>query len=299
MKSKLLLAVVAAFMAVPAQAKFKGKEEAAKDRARTEKPLAERFREKAPETAPGSKAGKVLKGNGVKFEPLAAEVKGIYKAEGMDLEIPLNMQTNQGLRLSVNRAIVEDAVAEATKAKKPQSEIAQKRETYSGRTVTAMFREVKQARESLELARQLGAKDGVDGELLTKAEEMYREGAKLFNIAMSRYNEVASDAKTRDPLKDPSVAPLLSQLARMMSFGSARLREVLEESLREGDVAALSGFTVRAREFGEAASRSSVDNPMQEAFINILRQQGLEFADRNEMLKEANRMVKNQGEFCR
>ncbi|MCB0383961.1 MAG: hypothetical protein KDD43_01110, partial [Bdellovibrionales bacterium] len=180
-----------------------------------------------------------------------------------------------------------------------QSEIAETRETYKGRTVTAMFREIKQARESLELARQLGAKDSVDAELLSKAEDMYREGAKLFSISMRRYNEVASDAKTRDPLKDPSVAPLLGQLARMMSFGSARLREVLEESLREGDVAALNGFTVRAREFGEAASRSSVENPMQEAFVNILREQGLEFASRNEMLREADRMVQNQSKYCR
>ncbi|MCC7404561.1 MAG: hypothetical protein IT288_09215, partial [Bdellovibrionales bacterium] len=51
-------------------------------------------------------------------------------------------------------------------------------------------------------------------------------------------------------------------------------------------------------EFADAAGRASVTNPMQEAFLNILRQQGLEFANRDEALREADRLVDQQRRFC-
>lgn len=294
--------VVSLLLALPIEARgarSSGKAEpAVRESGRIERPLAERFREKLPEAAPGSKAAATLKGNGVEFDPMAAKVESIYRAEGLELKIPKTMTNDQGLRLSVNRAIVDDAVKEAQRAKESETRITEVRETYQGRTVTAMLRELNQAKESLDLARQLGSKDRADSDLLSKAEEMVREGMKLFNVAMSRYNEVAATSRTRDPLRDQSIAPLLSQLARMMSFSSARLREVLEESLREGDIAALSGFATRAREFADAAGRASVTNPMQEAFLNILRQQGLEFANRDEALREADRLVDQQRRFC-
>ena len=296
-KSKLMLAVLmATAFALPAQASRKrAKTPEVREAGRVERPLSERYKARSAKKTAGTKVNQVLKGNGATYEKMVSSVSGVFQRARVSLNIPMSFRNAQGHGRSVNRLIVQDAIAVAKAEGKSKAEIAKIKKTYSGRTVLAMFREIARAEQALELARGLGANGKADVVLLEKAEAMYLEGIKLFEIAMNRYNQITTHgSKTRN---DPSLEQLKTQLARFMSFGSARLREVLEESLAEGDVAALTGFKTRARQFAEATNTSS-KKPMDDAFMNILREQGLEFESRNEMLKEVQRQKRLQKDNC-
>ena len=294
MKKSLLLILAAASLIVqPAQAMRGGrraKDARAKESRLIEESLSERFKNMLEEKMPGLKAEKVLKGNGVSYKAIVPRISSLFRRAGINRELPLTFQNSQGLGRNVKRAMLSYATRNAQKSGSTAKEIAELRKKFQGRTVLGMYREVLQAEQVLNVVKLLDAKNNADAKLREAAEAMYEAGVKLFEAALHKYNEVATyNSQLRDPLRNPQVRKELEDLASFVAFGSIRLNEVLPESLKGGDLAALKGYAIRARAFSEAVAFNSSTSPMSDAISQILKGQGISFKNRQQQREEVER----------
>ena len=226
------------------------------------------------------------------------KISALFRRANIDRELPLTFQNTQGLSQSVKKAMIAYTLRNAKESGVKGEKITKLRTKFEGRSLLKMYQEVIQAEEVLNMAKQLDTKGKENAELIQASENAYTEGVKLLESSLHKYNEVATNSKQRDPLKDSQVSEQLEDAAAFIAFSSIHLNEVLRSSLQEGDVAALNGFTQRARVFAETITTNSISSPMSDAISQILTRQGMEFKNTKQQKEEIQRQKRLQQEEC-